>query len=136
MSELNDEKWGYTTPEFVYSHDQVPIKMCSSLSKTVNDKGLAELYDCVGHDKDAKRFCTLNFCAPMLLRADKIIFHQPMLFSMERSKMEMIGMILMKDPNGTSGLLFLSRKILRYILRRISWDYKRCLALSTHLLEK
>ena len=113
LSESNEEKWGYTTPEFVYSHDQVPIEMCSSLSKTVNDKGLAEVYDCVSRDKDAKRFCTLNLCAPMLLHTDEKIFHQPMLFSMERSKMEMIGMILMIDPNGrTGGLFFLSRKML------------------------
>ena len=66
----------------MYSHDQVPIEMCSSLSKTVNNKGLAEVYDCIGYDKDVKRFYILIFCAQMLLRADKenlspphVIFH-------------------------------------------------------------
>ena len=67
LSEINDETWGYTGPECVYTHDQVPIALCSSHATTVNEKGQDEIYDCAGSDTDMKRFCTLNLCAPMKL---------------------------------------------------------------------
>ena len=71
LSEMNDPEYGFTKPEYVYTHDQVPIQLCASTATTIEDKGADEIYDCVGNEKDLKRFCSLNLAAPMKLLPDK-----------------------------------------------------------------
>ena len=45
LSERNDSEYGFISPANVYTHDQVPIALCSSYIKTVDDKGADEVYD-------------------------------------------------------------------------------------------
>ena len=71
LSEMNDPEYGFTKPEYVYTHDQVPIQLCASTATTIDDKGADEIYVCVVNEKDLKRFWTLNLLAPMKLLPDK-----------------------------------------------------------------
>ena len=70
LSEINDPVFGWTSPFYLMTHDQVPIELCDSNGSTIDDKGAIEIYDAVGKDSDAKRFCTLNLYGSMLLRDD------------------------------------------------------------------
>ena len=65
LSERNDSEYGFTSLANVYSHDQVPIALCSSYIKTVDDKGTDEVYDATAKRRDLKRFCSLNLFAPL-----------------------------------------------------------------------
>jgi len=65
LSETNDSEYGFTSPANVYTHDQVPIALCSSYIKTVDDKGSDEVYDATAKGRDLKRFYSLNLCAPL-----------------------------------------------------------------------
>ena len=58
----------------MYSHEQVPIALCPSHLKTIENKGIEEVNDCANNttDKDAYQFCTLNLAVPMKLRPDKL----------------------------------------------------------------
>ena len=58
--------YGFTSPYYVISHDQVPLELAVSNSKTVHDTGCDCVYDAVGKDSDTKRFCTLNLFGAML----------------------------------------------------------------------
>lgn len=70
LSETNDPTYGMTSPHYVYSHDQVPIKLCNKAEKTINTKGVTEVYDATTSSFDCKRFCTLNLFVPMEPRDD------------------------------------------------------------------
>ena len=55
LFETNDPAFGFTLPKWSHSHDQVPTCMCPSVTKTINEMGKEEVYDCAGNDKDTKR---------------------------------------------------------------------------------
>jgi len=65
LSVINDSKYGLSSPEFVYLHGQVPIKLADSNQKTVKTTGAKENYDGVNNNAEIKRFCTLNLYGPM-----------------------------------------------------------------------
>ena len=65
LSELKDPVYGYASPEYVYTHNQVPIALCSSYFKTVENKGAIEVYDVTAKERDIKCFCTLNLVGPL-----------------------------------------------------------------------
>ena len=65
LSERRDRKYGYTSAKNVYTHDQVQIVLWSSYVKTVDNKGVDEVYDTTSKGRDPKRFCLLNFFAPL-----------------------------------------------------------------------
>ena len=65
LSERNDSEYGFTYPANVYSHDQVPIALCSSYIKTIDGKGTDEVYDATAKGRDLKCFCSLNLFAPL-----------------------------------------------------------------------
>ena len=77
LSKINDPVYGLTSPEYVYSHDQVPIELTDKNDNTVESKGAIEVFDAIGNDSDVKRFCTLNLFGPMKLRADKANLPKP-----------------------------------------------------------
>ena len=64
LSVIRDRDYGFASPN-VYTHDQVPIALCSSYTKTVDKKGVAEVYDGTAKSRDLKRFCTLNLYGPL-----------------------------------------------------------------------
>ena len=70
LSQLNDPVYGLTSPDYVFSHDQVPIELCQKHDKTIDSKGVQEVYDATSKSSDTKRFCTLNLFVPMTLRPD------------------------------------------------------------------
>lgn len=65
MSEINDPQWGITVPFYIYTHDQVSISLCLNHVKTVENKGVDEVFDFANSEKDARLFCTLNLAGPM-----------------------------------------------------------------------
>lgn len=77
LSRIRDPHFGFTSPFYVYSHDQVPLELANSRAKTVHDKGDYHVYDAVGKDNDAKRFCTLNLFGAMQYRADGLNVPKP-----------------------------------------------------------
>ena len=54
----------------MYTYDQVPIALCSSYLRTVENKGAIEVYDATAKERDIKRFCTLNLVGPLKRKAD------------------------------------------------------------------
>ena len=70
LSAMNDTSYGLTSPEYVYSHDQVPLELADSNKKTLDVRGVDEVYNAVSSDADMKRFCTLNLFVPMKTRDD------------------------------------------------------------------
>ena len=72
LSEINDPIFGWTSPFYIMTHDQVPIELCDKNGSTIEDKGVIEIYDAVGKDSDAKRFCTLNLYGTMDIRDDLV----------------------------------------------------------------
>ena len=70
LLQLNDPVYGLTSPDYVFSHDQVPIELCQKHDKTIDSKGVQEVYDATSKSSDTKRFCTLNLFVPMTLRPD------------------------------------------------------------------
>ena len=54
LLEENGPVYGYTSPENCYTHDQVPIALCSSYIKTVDTKGVDEVYDASAKGRDLK----------------------------------------------------------------------------------
>ena len=82
LSGTSDPDYGLTSPTRVFTHDQVPISLCSSYAKTVDDKGADEIYDATAKERDIKRFCTLNLIAPLMRLPDgsnvplvHVVFH-------------------------------------------------------------
>ena len=65
LSENNDSVYGFTSPPFVFSHDQVPIELADKNETTIDNLGIDEVYDSTGKDEDRKRFCTLNLFGGM-----------------------------------------------------------------------
>lgn len=68
MSKPIDPTYGIAPPQGVWNHDQVPIAMCSSEAKTVDERGNLTILNSL--DMDNKRFCTLNLAIPMEVRPD------------------------------------------------------------------
>ena len=65
-----DPTYGFTSPYYVFSHDQVPIPLASSNEMTIETIGEDEVYDSVVASSDEKRFATLNLTVPMRMRPD------------------------------------------------------------------
>jgi len=76
LSKINDPVFGWTSPFYMMTHDQVTIELCDRNKSVIEDKGDIKIYDAVGKDSDAKRFCTLNLYGIMDLRDD--LAHLPM----------------------------------------------------------
>ncbi len=70
LSSIHDTNFGFTSPENVFSHDQVPLELSDSGGKSVHMKGDYHVYDSVGKGSDTKRFCTLNLFGAMQHRED------------------------------------------------------------------
>ena len=70
LSEINDPQFGFTSPEYAYSHDKVPLALCPSYLRTLDDKGVADVFDATSKANDLKRFCSLNLIAPLKRKAD------------------------------------------------------------------
>ena len=70
LSERNGSVDGLTSSSNAYTHDQVPIALCSSYTKMVDSKGVDEVYDATAKGRDLKRFCSLNVYAPLKRMAD------------------------------------------------------------------
>ena len=77
LSQMNDDNFGLTHPFYVYSHDQVQIELADQNEKTIETKGVGEVYDAVSTDTNLKRFCTLNLFGCMRIRPDKENFPKP-----------------------------------------------------------
>ena len=43
LSQRNDSIYGFTSPHYVYSHDQVPIELASKTEMTIDDTGVSVL---------------------------------------------------------------------------------------------
>lgn len=56
---------GFTKPFYIFTHDQVLIALCPSHDTTVENKEIAEVYNCANTDKDSYRFFALNRTGPI-----------------------------------------------------------------------
>ena len=72
LSEIRDPVWGYTSPYYVFTHDQFPLELAAKNEKTIDNKGEDEIYDASTKDADVKRFCTLNLFGAMDYREDML----------------------------------------------------------------
>ena len=70
LSSTNDPNFGLTSPKYVYSHDQVPIKLADSHQKKLDTTGVSEVYNAVLNDADMTCFCTLNLLGYQKLHTD------------------------------------------------------------------
>ena len=71
-----DTDCGLTSPYYVISHDQVPLKIADSNGVTVHTTGCDEVYDAIGKDADIT-FCTLNLYGSMWNREDGLNIPMP-----------------------------------------------------------
>jgi hypothetical protein len=86
LSSIRHPIYGFTSPFYVFSHDQVPIELDNNHAKTVHDTGDACVYDGFGKETDVKRFCTLNLFGAMDYRADGLNIPKPHLVFSGASK--------------------------------------------------
>ena len=94
LSEMLDPEYGKTSPENVFTHDQIPIELVDRNERTIDVTGVScllcldvlsptahhllqsfhfqvdSVFDSTSGDKDEKRFCTLNLFGAMRHRAD------------------------------------------------------------------
>jgi hypothetical protein len=63
-----DPIYGITSPYAVFNRDQVPIALCPSVAKTVDNTGAPVVLNSL--DLSNKRFCTLNLTISMRVRPD------------------------------------------------------------------
>lgn len=77
LSSTRDPTFGFTSPYYVFSHDQVPIELADGKGKSVHDTGDDMVYDGFGKETDVKRFCTLNLFGAMDYRDDGLNIPKP-----------------------------------------------------------
>ena len=53
LSQINDLKFSFTEPYYVFTRDQVTSALCPSHVKTIENKGVEEVFDCANSDKDS-----------------------------------------------------------------------------------
>ena len=77
LSGTKDPVYGFTSPFYVFSHDQVPLELADSNGHTVHTTGDFGVYDAIGKDSDIKRVCTLNLFGAMIYREDRLNVPMP-----------------------------------------------------------
>ena len=95
LLEMNDPLYGFASPHYVYSYDQVPLGLAAFTDQTIDKRGLSryvsivldehEVQDSTTKNGDDKYSATLNLCCHKSIRDNKfnipnpkprIVFHE------------------------------------------------------------